>query len=600
MRLRGNGRGGRRLAVSILATMVIGSALAGCSLRPGGGDGGAQTGNAGGCADGVGLSQGQGEGQGQGQGQGKGQGQGQGEGQGQGQGQGQGKGQRQGQSQRQGQGQGQGQGQRQGQSQSAAVRTQVPVKGADGATACRDILGPPAVGSTAGGQAGDGVSAGAGSAAQPPDGAANGASAGGSGNAKPGAESDANAGGSADSKPGAGSGTNAGGSGDAKPGDGSDANAGGSGDAKPGDGSDANAGGSADSKAGGGNGADAGSGKPQNPAPPVTLDRPSQPAAAYGGPDGAKLVALTFDDGPDNKYTPKILDILKAKHVHATFFAVGTQVKRYGAVMKRIVAEGSEIGNHSYSHTDLSKLDSAHIMNQIKWTDTLIRKQAGYVPRLVRAPYGASSPLLKQIVADNGRSLVFWTVDTRDWEGASVTAMRANVNKNAHPGGIILMHSFGSKHLANTVELLPLVIKDLQARGFTLVTVSELLDVKAKHAAGKANGTADGAKGGADAKGGAAAGSGGTAGGATGKDAGGAKGEAAAGDVAGKGGADAKGGAAGAGDAAGAGTAGKDASEAGGNAGKRAGGAKGDGAGGVDGKAGAPGANAKAGAKAGS
>ncbi|SFI70772.1 Peptidoglycan/xylan/chitin deacetylase, PgdA/CDA1 family, partial [Paenibacillus sp. UNC496MF] len=400
----------------------------------------------------------------------------------------------------------------------------------------------------------------------------------------------------------------AGGSGDAKPGAGSDANAGGSGDAKPGAGSDANAGSSGDSKPGAGSGANDGSGKPQKAAPPVTLDRPSQPAAAYGGPDGAKLVALTFDDGPDNKYTPKILDILKAKHVHATFFAVGTQVKRYGAVMKRIVAEGSEIGNHSYSHTDLSRLDSAHIMNQIKWTDTLIRKQAGYVPRLVRAPYGASSPLLKQIVADNGRSLVFWTVDTRDWEGASVTAMRANVNKNAHPGGIILMHSFGSKHLANTVELLPLVIKDLQARGFTLVTVSELLDVKAKHAAGKANGAAGGAQDGADAKGGAA-----------GKDAGGAKGEAAAGVVAGKGGAGALGGASGAGDAAGAGAAGKgaggakggaaggktgasgaDAAGAGGNAGKRAGGAKGDGAGAVDGKAGAPGSNAKDGVKAGS
>ena len=81
-------------------------------------------------------------------------------------------------------------------------------------------------------------------------------------------------------------------------------------------------------------------------------------------------------------------------------------------------------------------------------------KQVGYVPRLVRAPYGASSPLLKRIVADNKRELVFWTVDTKNWEGSPVSAMRANVNKNTHPGGIILMHSFGSKHIANTVQLL--------------------------------------------------------------------------------------------------------------------------------------------------
>lgn len=447
MRLRGNGRGKRRLAVSILATMMIGSALAGCSLRPAGGAAGVQTGDAGVCADGAGQSPGQ----------------------------------------------------------DAVSRVQVPVKGADGESVCRDILGPPAVGGAAGGQAG------AGSAAQP----------GGAGNG-------VNAGGSGDEKPGTGNGANAGGSGDEKPGSGNGANAGGSGDAKPGTGNGANA---------------AGNGKPQKPVPPVTLDRPTQPAAAYGGPDGAKLVALTFDDGPDNKYTPKILDILKAKHVHATFFTVGTQVKRYGAVMKRIVQEGSEIGNHSYSHTDLSKLDSTHIMNQIKWTDTLIRKQAGYVPRLVRAPYGASSPQLKRIVADNGRSLVFWTVDTRDWEGVPVAAMRAHVNKNTHPGGIILMHSFGSKHLANTVELLPLVIKDLQAKGYTLVTVSELLDAKVRHAAGKANGAAGkhagGAKGsaagggagksGADAQGAAAAGSGSAAGnGEAGKDAGGAASQAGA------------------------------------------------------------------------
>ncbi|QHT59324.1 polysaccharide deacetylase family protein [Paenibacillus lycopersici] len=216
------------------------------------------------------------------------------------------------------------------------------------------------------------------------------------------------------------------------------------------------------------------------PAPPVKLDRPTAPAMAYTGKNGAKLVALTFDDGPDNRYTPAILDILKAQHVHGTFFTVGVQVKRYPAVMKRIVKEGHEIGNHSYSHPDLSKLDCAHVLNQIKWTDTLIDREAGFVPRLVRAPYGAASPLLKQIVADNGRRLINWTVDTRDWDGSTVPAMRANVNKNTHPGGIILMHSFGSKRVGNTVELLPLIIKDLRLKGYAFVTVSELLDAKAR------------------------------------------------------------------------------------------------------------------------
>ncbi|WP_219835340.1 polysaccharide deacetylase family protein [Paenibacillus sp. R14(2021)] len=215
--------------------------------------------------------------------------------------------------------------------------------------------------------------------------------------------------------------------------------------------------------------------------PTVKLDKPSEPPASYSGKPGAKLAALTFDDGPDGKYTPAILDILKANKIHATFFAVGIQVKHYSSVVKRIVNEGSEIGNHSYSHKDLSKLDSDPILNQIKWTDTLIAKQTGYVPRLVRAPYGAASPLLKQLMKDNHRELINWTVDTRDWSGSPVAAIRANVNKHTHPGGIILMHSFGSKHIANTVAALPLIIKDLQAKGYTFVTVSELLGAKAKN-----------------------------------------------------------------------------------------------------------------------
>ncbi|SDW70651.1 polysaccharide deacetylase family protein [Paenibacillus sp. CF384] len=213
--------------------------------------------------------------------------------------------------------------------------------------------------------------------------------------------------------------------------------------------------------------------------PPVMLDQPTEQQTDFVTTKGEKLVALTFDDGPDSHYTPAILDILKAKKIHATFFTVGIQVKKYGKVMRRIRDEGSEIGNHSYAHKDLSKLDSDPIMNQIKWTDALINNQIGYVPHLVRAPYGATSPLLKQIVKDNGRELIGWTVDTRDWAGSSVAAMRANVNKNTHPGGIILMHSFGSKHIRNTVELLPLIIKDLQNKGYTFVTVSELLAAKA-------------------------------------------------------------------------------------------------------------------------
>ncbi|RAP74402.1 polysaccharide deacetylase family protein [Paenibacillus montanisoli] len=216
----------------------------------------------------------------------------------------------------------------------------------------------------------------------------------------------------------------------------------------------------------------------QPPVKPAALDLPTEPAAAYSVKKGAKLVALTFDDGPDDRFTPAILDILKAKKIRATFFTVGLQVKRHAKVMQRISREGSEIGNHSYAHKNLTKLDSGKIVEQIKWTDMLIDKQIGYVPRLVRAPYGAVSPQLKDIVKQNHRELIGWTVDTRDWEGSSVSQMRANVSKNTRNGGIILMHSFGNKYVNNTVQLLPLIIEDLQSKGYTFVTVSELLAAK--------------------------------------------------------------------------------------------------------------------------
>ncbi|BBH22637.1 hypothetical protein Back11_39820 [Paenibacillus baekrokdamisoli] len=218
---------------------------------------------------------------------------------------------------------------------------------------------------------------------------------------------------------------------------------------------------------------------PVPPAPPaVVLDKPTSAEVHYTVAPGSKLVALTFDDGPDHRYTPAILDILKTYKVKATFFTVGSQVKKYPDIMKRIVKDGHALGNHSYNHPDLSKMDSNSIKNQIKWTDILFQRTVGFVPCLVRAPYGAVSPLVKDIMSQNNRELIGWTVDTKDWAGDSVAKMRANVNKNTHPGGIILMHSFGGKSIHHTVQLVPLIIQDLKKKGYTFVTVEELLSAK--------------------------------------------------------------------------------------------------------------------------
>ncbi|PLT47670.1 Peptidoglycan N-acetylglucosamine deacetylase [Paenibacillus pasadenensis] len=187
---------------------------------------------------------------------------------------------------------------------------------------------------------------------------------------------------------------------------------------------------------------------------------------------GAKAVALTFDDGPDAATTVKILDILRKEKVKATFFVVGTQVKKYPEVMQRIVDEGHALGNHTTHHPDLSKTGKTKILQEIKDNDTLIQKAVGITPTMFRPPYGATSAELKAILSEGGRTEVLWNVDTRDWAGTSVKTMRANVAKHAKPGSIILMHSFGSK--LHTAELLPLIIHDLKTAGYRFVTPDQL------------------------------------------------------------------------------------------------------------------------------
>ncbi|WP_426449787.1 polysaccharide deacetylase family protein [Paenibacillus sp. S-38] len=206
--------------------------------------------------------------------------------------------------------------------------------------------------------------------------------------------------------------------------------------------------------------------------PPVT--EPAPPSSA--SPAGNKRAALTFDDGPDSRYTPLILDILKEHGVKATFFVVGRQVEKCPEVLRRIAEEGHRIGNHSWDHADLTKLNEAQILEEIAAGDEAVRKITGSAPVLFRAPYGAVSPNVRRALGSLGRPLVGWTVDTRDWAGTPPKAILESVTQGLKPGGIVLMHSFGGRSgsLANTVEALPSIIEALEGDGYTLVTADEL------------------------------------------------------------------------------------------------------------------------------
>lgn len=222
------------------------------------------------------------------------------------------------------------------------------------------------------------------------------------------------------------------------------------------------------------NGGDATDGKQEQAAVEGNQQSGSGQGEAAPVQQELKYAALTFDDGPDLKYTTAILDILKDKNVKATFFVVGLQVGKYPEILQRIVDEGHAVGNHSQNHADLSKRSKAQILKEIEKADQLIEDAVGFTPELFRAPYGAVSKTLHDVMKEKERQLIGWTVDTRDWAGTSPDDMREMIKSETKPGGIILMHSFGGKHIANTVEALPFIIDDLKELGYTLVTVNEL------------------------------------------------------------------------------------------------------------------------------
>jgi peptidoglycan/xylan/chitin deacetylase (PgdA/CDA1 family) len=207
--------------------------------------------------------------------------------------------------------------------------------------------------------------------------------------------------------------------------------------------------------------------------PPTTPQ--AEAAAAATAPvdcSVAKCVALTFDDGPD-RHTDKILDVLAAKGVKATFFVQGYRVALFPDQLKREAAEGHEIANHTWSHKNLTQLTPRAIKLQIKKTNAAVEEATGVTPKFVRPPYGAVSAKVEKYA---GLPLVMWSVDTRDWETKKVKKIIRHIKKDTQPGAIVLMHDT----LAATGKALGRSIDILRKQGYTFVTVSELLGPNVK------------------------------------------------------------------------------------------------------------------------
>ena len=191
----------------------------------------------------------------------------------------------------------------------------------------------------------------------------------------------------------------------------------------------------------------------------------------------AKLVALTFDDGPWSGQTDRILAILKHEGIHATFFMLGQGAKVHPEIAQRVAAQGNLVGNHTYSHRLLTAATPAAIREEIAYGASAIRSATGFEPTWFRPPYGAIDPKVWTQLRELRVSVALWTVDTRDWSKPGVPRIVASVKKNVRSGSIVLMHDGGGNR-DQTIAALPIIIHDLKVRGFAFVTLDQLAGAK--------------------------------------------------------------------------------------------------------------------------
>jgi peptidoglycan-N-acetylglucosamine deacetylase len=205
-------------------------------------------------------------------------------------------------------------------------------------------------------------------------------------------------------------------------------------------------------------------------APPPTAAGPaiSYSAVHVDGP----YIAMTFDDGPSEKLTPELLDILARHHIHATFFVIGQNVVEHPEILLRAVREGHEIGNHSWTHPAFGKMRDASVRAELQKTDDAIRAAIGARPVLMRPPYGSITARQKKwINSEFGYRSILWDVDPLDWKRPGPAVVTSRIVKETRPGSIILSHDIHP----GTIKAMPETFDQLQAKGFKFVTVSELI-----------------------------------------------------------------------------------------------------------------------------
>jgi peptidoglycan/xylan/chitin deacetylase (PgdA/CDA1 family) len=195
-------------------------------------------------------------------------------------------------------------------------------------------------------------------------------------------------------------------------------------------------------------------------------------------------IAITFDDGPHRVNTPKLLNLLRERNIKATWFIVGEMARENPDLIRRILAEGHEIGNHTMTHPlNITRLSREKLEEEVGGTAKLLEDIAGYHSRLFRPPGGNTNPEIKQFLYDHyGYSTILWSVDPNDWKRPGVSVVAHRLIAGARDGGILLCHDIH----APTIAAMPETLDTLLAKGYHFVTVSQLINMETAAASASA------------------------------------------------------------------------------------------------------------------
>ena len=217
---------------------------------------------------------------------------------------------------------------------------------------------------------------------------------------------------------------------------------------------------------------------PRNPDIRLTSNFGSSAGVTYSRVSvGQPYIAMTFDDGPHPQNTPRLLDMLRDRNIKATFYVIGRNVDLYPSITRRIVAEGHEIGNHTYTHGNLTKMSKDGVVSELTRCRNSIAKATGVQPRTMRPPYGALLQAQRSWIREEiGYPTILWSVDPRDWQRPGPSVVTSRILSATTPGGIVLAHDLH----APTVDAMPATLDGLLRKGYKFVPVSQLIAMEPK------------------------------------------------------------------------------------------------------------------------